>query len=107
MVGMMCAKERISAVEFWNNVSEQLQEVIDNSIDEIEQLEINIETHDVKNDERTVVEESRLNESALSHVETTDDAIHDLSSNDHQYHFLVGTQPERSSPKKQHNLKDL
>jgi len=39
MVGSMGPEERISAVEIWNSVSEQLQEVINNAFDELEILE--------------------------------------------------------------------
>merc|ERR1719410_2331254 len=39
MVGAMGPQERISAVEIWNEISEQLQEVINNAIEELEILE--------------------------------------------------------------------
>jgi len=39
MVGLMGPHERISAVEIWNEISGQLQEVINNAIEELEILE--------------------------------------------------------------------
>ena len=43
MVGLMGPKERISAVEIWNEISEKLQEVINHSVEEIDRLELEFE----------------------------------------------------------------
>ena len=40
MVGLMGPKDRISAVEIWNEISEKLQEVINHSVEEIDRLEL-------------------------------------------------------------------
>ena len=43
MVGLMGPKDRISAVEIWNEISEKLQEVINHSVEEIDRLELEFE----------------------------------------------------------------
>jgi len=126
MVGMMGAKDRISAVEFWNNVSEQLQEVIDNSMEEIEQVELEIKSPEVLKNSQCVSELGTLNQKIMNgepgNFENTklEDNINGstnmepstvsgynsqlkseehLIGVEHQYHFLVEDPPD-DLPKK-------
>jgi len=108
MVGMMSAKDRISAVEFWNSVSEKLQEVIDNSIEEIEQLELELKssernaqgngestvsvTNEVKLTTESSQQESEMDRHQLNVVNQIESVGH-LIGVDHQYHFLVAPPP--------------
>jgi len=121
MVGIMGARDRISAVEFWNNVSEKLQEVIDNSMEEIEQIELEIKSPEILknspsgmrchnqrmiNEDAETFENSKLQEKVDSstNLEQLDVVSHlksveHLIGVEHQYHFLVEA-PPNDLPKK-------
>jgi len=111
MVGMMGARDRISAVEFWNNVSEKLQEVIDNSMEEIEEIELEIKspqplktcTNELSeqrlfNDDTESFDAPKLTEnvhapSSLEQMQVVSHlkSMEHLIGVEHQYHFLVET----------------
>jgi len=103
MVGMMGAGDRITAVEFWNNVSEKLQEVIDNSMEEIEQIELEIKSPEpIKNTSNDMsTNDQRLFNDEANAVEKLDSQsnLEHLIGVEHQYHFLVET-PPNDVPKK-------
>jgi len=124
MVGLMGATDRISAVEFWNNVSEQLQEVIDNSMEEIEQIELEIKSPELLKNNHSVSEFSDLNEKIIDRVpenfentkseenisnnfepltvsayNSPSKSVERLIGVEHQYHFLVANPPDQI-PKK-------
>lgn len=105
----MGAKDRISAVEFWNNVSEKLQEVIDNSMEEIEQIEMEIKSKDsaklcpseLVKDPNLFSEypESLHNQKLVEKLEAQSNLEH-LIGVEHQYHFLVQAPTSSEVPKK-------
>jgi len=119
MVGMMGARDGISAVEFWNNVSEKLQEVIDNSMEEIEQIELEIKSPEplkscpneltdqrLFSEDAETFDDSKLAEklNSQSNLEQMQVVSHlksmeHLIGVEHQYHFLVETPPS-DLPKK-------
>lgn len=82
MVGLMRARDRIAAVEFWNDVSEKLQEVVDSSAPEI---------HEDKLDEREDVAGLQLPEEVVS-LQITDGQL--MVSSPHPVpSSLVRTEP--------------
>eukprot|EP00092_Neocalanus_flemingeri_P006470 GFUD01006974.1.p1 GENE.GFUD01006974.1~~GFUD01006974.1.p1 ORF type:complete len:703 (-),score=133.76 GFUD01006974.1:54-2162(-) len=111
MVGIMGARDRISAVEFWNNVSEKLQEVIDNSMEEIEKIELEIKSPEVLkqspsyNNHRIIEDEETFENSKLKEKLNTSSnlehfkSVEHLIGVEHQYHFLVEA-PPNDLPKK-------
>jgi len=100
MVGIMGARDRITAVEFWNNVSEKLQQVIDNSMEEIEQIELELESQESV--ETCSKEERLFHTSENEKMEKLDSQanLEHLIGVEHQYHFLVQAPDINDVPKK-------
>jgi len=100
MVGIMGARDRITAVEFWNNVSEKLQQVIDNSMEEIEQIELELKSQESV---KTCSKEGRFFHDAenqkMEKLNTQANLEH-LIGVEHQYHFLVQAPDVDDVPKK-------
>jgi len=103
MVGIMGARDRITAVEFWNNVSEKLQQVIDNSMEEIEQIELELKSQEslkkCSESERLFPDSESLECQKLDKLSAQANLEH-LIGVEHQYHFLVQGPDINEVPKK-------
>ena len=80
MVGLMGPKDRISAVEIWNEISEKLQEVINHSVEEMDRLELEL---------------SRKAEFEASSLSTS-------ISKEHTYNFVVKDEDKLPDPPDTH-----
>lgn len=105
MVGIMGARDRITAVEFWNNVSEKLQQVIDNSMEEIEQIELEIKSQEAmktcsKEDSPFQNYSDSFDTHKIKKQLNTQSDLEHLIGVEHQYHFLVQGPASNDVPKK-------
>jgi len=100
MVGMMKAEERITAIEYWNNVSEQLQQVIDKvHQEEIEARAIEDQISTPSSTAEVLdVEEPKLS-GKLNIVEQIRSSDISNIGSEHQYHFVLGS-PSVEEPAK-------